>query len=72
MSQLYWFTGQYLGRAGKANVFLPDHEPLEDEKQFLPAAHSWFEPDPEAITENHGTMKVASWLARKNGWTECP
>lgn len=67
---LLHFTGVYLGRAGGAHVFHADFEPWPDEKQFLPVGHSWFEPDPLAVTPGHGTMKVAEWLCRKNGWTE--
>lgn len=69
MSQLPLITlcGLSNGRAGKANVFKAD---MWEDYEFLPAAHSWFEPDPLAEEPGRGWIKIAGWLAAKNGWKE--
>lgn len=59
--------GVYTGSFGKAHLFQADYW---EEAQFLPAAHSWFTPDPLADEPGRGHMRIAGWLAGKNGWAE--
>lgn len=57
------------GPRGKAIMFIPDF--LNDgEPIFIPASQCRFEPDADSSEEGRGTMFVATWLARKEGWNE--
>lgn len=60
-------TGINLGTYGKARLFLADYW---EEPAYLPLAHSWFEPEDGAEEKGRGTIRIAGWLARKNGWRE--
>lgn len=59
--------GTYEGRFGKAHKFQADSWKLPE---YLPEGHSWFQPDLLAEEPGKGWMKIAPWLAKKNGWNE--
>lgn len=53
------------GVRGKAFKFQGD---MWDEAEFIPRAHCEWIGDGEDDGRNHGTMRIARWLAKKNGW----
>jgi hypothetical protein len=59
--------GVYEGKFGKAHKFQADNWQLPE---FLPEKHAWFHADPLAEEEGRGWMRIADWLAKKNGWNE--
>ena len=59
--------GVYLGSPGKAYLFKADYWA---EAQFLPRSQCSFTLDPLAEEPGRGTMRIAGWLADKNGWSE--
>lgn len=58
------FQGINHGAFGKAFKFQGD---FWEEPEFIPVAHSEWVPDPDR-TDGGGTMFIADWLVRKNGW----
>lgn len=59
--------GVLCGVYGKANYFEADYWQAPE---YLPRGHSTFTPDPLAEDPRRGTMRIAGWLAAKNGWDE--
>ena len=59
--------GELKMTTAKAYLFHADY--WQDE-QWLPKSASSFEPDPDSTSPSRGAMKIAGWLANKNGWTE--